>query len=156
MKWETYGNLGCRTLPCCPQYTSSFPYFNYLVFFPPPWRRKHKLKLLISEINSWMQYQSQPHATGLSGPSDPFQFSGGSPSSIPVTQKDWQMFRVSLVPYCSSRCSNAAGDTFVWVQDTNLANRLYLGTPVSTVCILPRICQICQGQLSLCPTRSCS
>lgn len=83
MKWETYGNLGCRTLPCCPQYTSSFPYFNYLVFFPPPWRRKHKLKLLISEINSWMQYQSQPHATGLSGPSDPFQFSGGSPVKHP-------------------------------------------------------------------------
>lgn len=67
-------------MPCCPQYTSSFPYFSYLGVFSPPSEKEAQVKIAhFIKISSWIQYLSQLHVTGLDGPWDPFQFYGSSP-----------------------------------------------------------------------------
>lgn len=68
---EACDNLGCRTMPCCPQDTFSSTYFSCLLFFP---FQRVKCKLITSHsirISSWVQYLSQLYVTELNGPWDP-------------------------------------------------------------------------------------
>lgn len=112
---EAYDNLGCKTMPCCPQYTFSFTHFSRLLFSPfREWSASknfsfHKDKFLgtvsITTVCDWARC-----------PWDPFQ----SYRSSPVEYLSCRSEGCSGYSQCPDAVqgahSNTVGNTFLFAS----------------------------------------